>query len=108
MVIPVFLFAIWEVVTPSHPNPFRPMLFISHRIPGSSDDDPRYAKGWLDSVFILYHLVVFSFIRQFTLFYIIHPIAQWFRVRRAKFIRFGEQGYSVLYYGVMGAWGAVR
>lgn len=90
------------------PNPFKPMLFISHHVPTSSPDDPRYAKGWLDLLFIAYHIIVFSFIRQFTLFEIIFPIARKLGIKKqAKLDRFGEQAYAVLYYGTMGFWGAV-
>ena len=84
------------------------MLFISHPLPDSSPDDPRYRKGWLDLVFIGYHIIVFSFIRQFTLFHIVYPIARRLGVRKpAKVERFGEQGYAMLYYGAIGIWGAV-
>ena len=85
------------------------MLFISHCIPESSPTDPRYAKGLLDFIFVAYHIIFFSFIRQFSLFYFIHPIARLLGVRKiAKVERFGEQGYAVLYYGTMGLWGCVR
>lgn len=84
------------------------MLFISHFVPTSPPDDPRYAKGWLDILFIAYHIIVFSFIRQFTLFEIIFPIARKLGIKKqAKLDRFGEQAYAVLYYGTMGFWGAV-
>lgn len=88
-------------------NPFTPMLFISYHLPDSSPDDPRCGKGWLDLAFIAYHIVVFSFIRQFTLFSIIFPIARRLGIKKNKLDRFGEQAYAVLYYGAMGAWGTV-
>lgn len=90
------------------PNPFEPMLFISYPIAGSSPDDMRYAKGWLDIVFVLYHVVVFSFIRQFAILDIILPFARRQGIKKqARLDRFGEQSYAMFYYGVMGVWGTV-
>ena len=107
MIIPIILYGVLEVLN-VQPNPIEPMLFISYLVPTSSPDDPRYAKGWLDISFILYHIIVFSFIRQFTLFKIIFPIARKLGIRKqGKLDRFGEQAYAVLYYGAMGLWGAV-
>lgn len=108
LLIPIGLYALWATLLKSQPNPFESMLFISHRVPESTDDDPRYAKGWLDLLFIAYHVIVFSFIRQFTILNIILPIARYLGIRKqAKLDRFGEQGYAMLYYGTMGFWGTV-
>lgn len=107
--IPIVLYAVTKVALPGGPNPFEPMLFISHRVPNTPPDDPRYAKGLQDLVFVAYHIIVFSFIRQFTLFNIIHPLGLRLGLKRGlKLERFGEQAYAVLYYGTMGAWGVVR
>lgn len=107
LIIPIILYAICTILG-IKPNPFEPMLFISYYLPNSAPDDPRYGKGFLDIVFIAYHIIVFSFIRQFSLFKIIFPIARRLGIRKqAKLDRFGEQAYSMLYYGGMGLWGAV-
>ena len=90
------------------PNPFAPLLFISHHIPTSSSEDPRYRKGYLDLVFIAFHIVFWSFVRQTILIYLFKPLARPFRVQEAKLVRFGEQGYAMLYFAVMAAWGVVR
>lgn len=105
MIIPIVAYYILSALGVDN-NPFRPMLFISYPVETSVADDQRYAKGWLDILFIAYHIIVFSFIRQFTIFKIIFPIARRLGIkRRAKLDRFGEQAYSMLYYGVMGFWG---
>ena len=102
----------WEVTTPyivpGALNPFSPLLFISHHIPTSSTEDPRYRKGYFDLVFIAFHVVFWSFVRQSILIYLFRPMARYFRVEKAKFVRFGEQGYAMLYFAVMAAWGVVR
>ncbi|RPD67193.1 longevity assurance proteins LAG1/LAC1 [Lentinus tigrinus ALCF2SS1-7] len=106
----VALWANWELLAPyvakDLPNPFAPLLFISHYIPTSSSDDPRYRKGYLDLVFIAYHIVFWSFIRQSITIYICRPIARRFGIKKAtKLDRFGEQGYAVIYFAIMGSWG---
>lgn len=108
----VVLWANWELLAPyiakDVPNPFAPLLFISHRIPDSPPDDPLYQKGYLDLVFVAYYFVFWSFIRQTLTVYIFRPAAKWFGIRReAKLDRFGEQGYAVLYFLFTGIWGVV-
>ena len=108
LLIPAFLYLACATVLSQDENPFAPFLFISHHIPSPSDD-PRYSKGWLDLVFIGYYVIVFSFVREFTLHRIVYPIARALGLRKhAKVKRFGEQGYAMLYWGSMGIWGAVR
>lgn len=109
LLVPIILYITsWLLGIRDH-NPFEPLFFISHRIPGSSDADPRYAKGWLDLVFVAYHIIVFAFVRQFLLLMIIRPVAIHLGIRKAgKLDRFGEQAYAILYYGSMGIWGMVR
>ncbi|KAI0719844.1 TLC domain-containing protein [Cerioporus squamosus] len=100
------LWASWEVIAPRDlPNPFTPLLFISHYIPTSSPDDPRYRKGYLDLLFIAYYIVFWSFVRQIIIIYLFRPLARHFRVNKAKLVRFGEQGYAMLYFAFMAAWG---
>lgn len=111
----VVLWANWEILSPyvakdAQPqNPFAPFLFISYRIPSSSDDDPRYQKGFLDSAFLAYYIVFWSFVRQAITIYLCRPIARWFGIKkRAKLDRFGEQGYAVIYFAFTASWGMVR
>lgn len=113
LLLVVVLYCNWELITPyvapGAPNPLAPLLFISHHIPTSSPDDPRYAKGYLDLVFIAYYVVFWSWVRQVATLNICWPLARWFGIRKtAKLARFGEQGYAVLYFAFMGAWGIVR
>ena len=109
LMIPAILYLNWSVLNLHEHNPFEPFLFISHPVPGSSATDPRYAKGWNDFLFIAYHIIFFSFIRQFIILKCIFPLARRLGIKKqAKLDRFGEQGYSMLYYGTMGIWGTVR
>ncbi|PCH41067.1 longevity assurance proteins LAG1/LAC1 [Wolfiporia cocos MD-104 SS10] len=115
LLIVLVLWANWELFTPfihtGLPNPFAPLLFISHPVtpgPGTlaTADAPRYAKGYLDLVFITYYVVFWSFFRQAITLYVCQPVARWFGIRKeAKLARFGEQGYALVYFAIMGAWG---
>jgi len=112
LMIPIVLYINWELlapyVAPDVPNPIAPLIFISHPIPSSSPDDPRYAKGYLDLVFLAFHIVFYSFLRQFVTTIICWPIARYFGIKKqGKLDRFGEQGYALLYFTIMGAWGFV-
>lgn len=110
LAIGVLLWANWELLAPwvAHglKNPFDPLLFISHRVPESSAEDPRYQKGWFDLVFIAYYVIFWSFVRQSFLIYVCHPVARWFGIKKeAKIDRFGEQAYATVYFAIMGSWG---
>lgn len=106
----VLLWAAWEALGPSlfpnTPNPFTSLLFITHRVPGSPPADPRYQKGPNDLLFVAYHIVFWSFVRQSFTIYVCRPVARRCGLRRqAKLDRFGEQAYAILYWGLAGAWG---
>ena len=105
------LYINWEIITPrvapGLPNPFAPLIFISHRLESSSPDDPRYVKGYMDLVFIASYVVFFSFTRQIFILHVFRRFARWYGIKRAKFDRFGEQGYAVVYWGTMSVWGYV-
>lgn len=113
LALPLILHVNWEVVAPyaapSLSNPFAPFLFISHHVPGSSPEDPRYSKGILDLLFIAYHIVFFSFLRQTVTVTLGRPIAKYFGVKKnVKIERFGEQLYALSYFLYFGVWGLVR
>ncbi|KAJ6586738.1 TLC domain-containing protein [Mycena sp. CBHHK59/15] len=126
LLIPLVLYANWELLTPhlEHileplapalapylppgplPNPFAPFFLISHRIPTSDPDDPRYAKGYCDLLFLAYNIVFFSCFRQLVTVTVFRRIAKYFGIKKeAKLDRFGEQGYALVYFGIFGAWG---
>jgi len=109
LLLPIFLHNIWTIFTTlilsrHSPSPFSPLFFISHPTPSPTDDssDPRYRKGWFDLVFLAYHIVFFSFVRQTVIYRICYPIAQYFGIRKeGKLTRFGEQGYAIAYFSFL-------
>jgi hypothetical protein len=64
--------------------------------------------GLQDIIFLLHHIVTFSFLRQTITLYILRPFAKSLGIRGPKVLRFQEQGYSFLYWGFMGVLGLVR
>ena len=98
----------WNLVPPDWYNPFEPLLFISHRIPDSPPENPRYQKGYFDLLFIAFYVIVWSFIRQSVTSYVFDPFGRRFGIKKpAKLDRFGEQGYAIIYFSFMSILGLV-
>ncbi|KAG7096856.1 hypothetical protein E1B28_004264 [Marasmius oreades] len=83
VIIPIVAYFNWELITPllkeklrpvletytnysfsEIPNPFAPFFQLSNLVASSPPDDPRYAKSWGDLLFIAYHIVLFSLVRN--------------------------------------------
>lgn len=114
LIVPVILYINWDLITPfvdpslQSRNPFAPLFLLSHRVPASSEEDPRYQKGYLDLLFIAYYIVFWSCIRQIITVNICKRICHYFGIKKqVKIERFGEQGYAFVYFAFFGAWGFV-
>ncbi|ESK96073.1 hypothetical protein Moror_7418 [Moniliophthora roreri MCA 2997] len=121
LVIPLILYINWELLSPvlteyifpqfglESPrisNPFASFFLLSNPVKSSPPEDLRYAKSYFDLLFIAYHIVFFSFVRQVITISLCRPLAKRFGIRKeTKLDRFGEQGYAVVYFLIMGAWG---
>ncbi|KZS97939.1 longevity assurance proteins LAG1/LAC1 [Sistotremastrum niveocremeum HHB9708] len=105
LAIPAVLYVNWQILAPALPNPFASVLFISHKIPGTPTEKPLYQKGYNDIPFVLYYIIMWSFVRQVLVLYIFRPFAQWWGIPDGKLDRYGEQGYALLYFGFSGSWG---
>ncbi|KIY74030.1 longevity assurance proteins LAG1/LAC1 [Cylindrobasidium torrendii FP15055 ss-10] len=124
VIVPVVLFVLWELLAPDNlnaavseylgpypdartaGNPFRIFFLLSNFVPTSKPDDPRYQKGYSDLVFIAYYIFFWSMVRQLITINLCHPLARRYGLRKeAKLDRFGEQGYAMIYFFIMGFWG---
>lgn len=106
--IPIILHLAWTAFQPEKSSPFSPLLFLSHPDPTSTPDDPRYQKGWLDLIFIAYHIVVWSFVRQSLTLNVARVLGRKAGIRQeTKLDRFGEQFYAIVYFTFFGIWGVV-
>jgi hypothetical protein len=112
LLLPIVLYVNWELVSPyvepGIKNPFGSLFLITGHISSSPPGKPLYAKSYGDLLFIAFHIVFFSLVRQLIAVKACHPIARYFGLKReAKLDRFGEQGYALVYFMVFGAWGFV-
>lgn len=88
-------------------NPLRPFVFISYPLKRlASEERTRYTKGPLDMCFLLFYIIVFSFVRQSVTEYIVRPFARRLGIRtESKTLRFMEQAYAAIYFSASGALG---
>ena len=123
LLVPIILYVNWQLVSPilvqfipqgntylssDLPNPFAQFFLLSHPVPSLDEENLRYQKGWSDLLFIAYYGVFWSLIRQSLSIYLLKPMARYYGIKREqKLDRFAEQGYAVVYFAVMGAWGYV-
>ncbi|KAH7876279.1 longevity assurance proteins LAG1/LAC1 [Lentinula edodes] len=121
LLVPIILYVNWQLVSPilaqlipqgntylssDFFNPFARFFLLSHPVPSLNEESPRYQKGWSDLLFIAYYVVFWSLIRQSLSIYLLKPMARYYGIKREqKLDRFAEQGYAVVYFAVMGAWG---
>jgi acyl-CoA-dependent ceramide synthase len=113
MIIPPILYTTWQLFAPYFgqdlSNPFRPLLFVSHPVASSPPGDQRYEKGYLDLVLFAYHIVVWSFVRQFITVNVARRLGRMVGIKKAaKLDRFGEQFYAVVYFTFFATWGTVK
>ncbi|KAJ7450987.1 TLC domain-containing protein [Mycena galericulata] len=101
-------------------NPFTPFFLLSHLSPPPARlsaaaplpdartglHGPLYVKGPGDLLLVAYAVVLFSFLRLVLSHYLLPALGRRGGIRKeGKLLRFGEQGYSVIYFAVVGVWG---
>lgn len=104
LIVSLYLF------NPTPENPVHALLFLSYPLPRASGEDEsvplQYGKGAKDFAFIAFYMVFFTFTREFCMQRLIRPIAISAGIRsRVKLSRFMEQGYTALYFIVLGPFG---
>lgn len=94
-------------------NPLAPLLFISYPLTPTVEElatgsSTRYGKGPLDLVFLVFYIVVFSFLRQSITEFVIRPFCMSLGLKsKSKITRFMEQAYAVVYFTASGSYGLV-
>ena len=94
-------------INPTESNVIHHFIFLSYGIPLEPGVDPitppLYGKGPWDIAFVSFYTVVLSFTREFVMQEILRPLARSCGLRsRGKQLRFMEQMYTALYFGLMG------
>ncbi|ANB13148.1 sphingosine N-acyltransferase LAG1 [Sugiyamaella lignohabitans] len=74
---------------------------------GTGPENPTlYGKGPKDFAFVGFHILFFTFFREFCMQVILHPMAIYCGIsKKSKISRFMEQAYSIVYYGLSGPFG---
>ncbi|KAJ6557031.1 TLC domain-containing protein [Mycena vulgaris] len=89
-----------------------PSTFLSSLFSSSPSPPPKpfsgqlYEKGLGDLALVAWSVVMWSFLRLVLTRYAFPALARrWGITKEGKMVRFGEQGYAVVYWGVFGVWG---
>ncbi|KAJ7753238.1 hypothetical protein B0H16DRAFT_1723271 [Mycena metata] len=86
---------------PRQPLPPLPTTLATHT-------QQLYIKGPLDIPLLLWTIVLCSYLRLVFTQEVFPRVARWWGIKReGKVARFGEQGYAVVYFAVVGVWGVV-
>jgi acyl-CoA-dependent ceramide synthase len=85
------------LVNPTPQNPFSKFLFISYPVQKSPSDEIQYEKGYWDIAYIVFWIIVLTFVREFTMQYLLKPFALCAGIKTKSLTRFMEQGYIFIY-----------
>ena len=81
----------------------RPFFELSYYNPSTE----TYVQGWDDLYFVIGWIVIFTAARAVAIDRLFIPIARQAGLKRKACIRFAEQGWLLLYYGVFWTLGMV-
>jgi very-long-chain ceramide synthase len=93
-------------VNPNPSNVLHHFIFLSHTVPLSPnsplDAPTQYSKGRYDLAFVAFYTLLLTFTREFIMQRLL-PLALHFQLKsRSKQLRFMEQSYTALYFGLLG------
>ncbi|KAL2863154.1 TLC domain-containing protein [Aspergillus lucknowensis] len=109
--IPLLLlvaFASLYALDPTESNIIHHFIFLSYRqdpVPGASGPSApaQYGKGLWDIAFVSFYTIVLTFTREFIMQELLHPLARASGIKsRGKQLRFMEQMYTAIYFGISG------
>lgn len=101
----VVAFASLYALDPTDSNIIHHFIFLSYRrdpVPGSKAP-VQYGKGLWDIAFVAFYTIVLTFTREFIMQELLHPLAKYCGIKsRGKQLRFMEQMYTAIYFGISG------
>lgn len=107
--IPLLLlvaFASLYALDPTESNVIHHFIFLSYRedpVPGATGTPAQYGKGLWDIAFVAFYTIVLTFTREFIMQELLHPLARAAGIKsRGKQLRFMEQMYTAVYFGISG------
>lgn len=105
--IPLLLlvaFASLYALDPTESNVIHHFIFLSYRQDAPVSGAPaQYGKGLWDVAFVAFYTIVLTFTREFIMQELLQPLAKACGIKsRGKQLRFMEQMYTAIYFGVSG------
>ncbi|KAJ5683262.1 hypothetical protein N7462_006427 [Penicillium macrosclerotiorum] len=104
--IPLLLlvaFASLYAINPTESNVIHHFIFLSYKLPTETGARPQYGKGLWDIAFVAFYTVLLSFTREFIMQEILRPLARASSIKsNGKRLRFMEQMYTAIYFGIAG------
>ena len=105
-IIVALVFAAYAI-NPTPSNPVHRFIFLSYKLPDQLDANGhvQYGKGPWDMAFVSFYTIVLSFTREFVMQEMLRPIARRAGLGKSKQARFMEQGYTAVYFSILGPLG---
>ncbi|OLN87718.1 Sphingosine N-acyltransferase lac1 [Colletotrichum chlorophyti] len=111
----VLAFLSLYAINPTESNIIHHFVFLSYKIPQQAldaaapavaDTPAQYGKGLWDIAFVFFYATVLTFTREFIMQELLRPLAKFYGIRsRGKQLRFMEQAYTAIYFGILGPFG---
>jgi acyl-CoA-dependent ceramide synthase len=91
------------VVNPNPSNQLHKLIFLSYPLPSTPGTPTQYSKGPSDLLFVAFYILLLTFTRESIMQLILRPLALSFSITsHSKQLRFMEQTYTILYFGLLG------
>ncbi|KAK2877181.1 hypothetical protein FQN49_001376 [Arthroderma sp. PD_2] len=102
--VPMLAILFLYAIDPTESNAVGHFIFLSYKEQQPSDPSrPHYGKGLWDIAFVVFYTIVLSFAREFIMQELLRPLARFCGLKsRGKQLRFMEQMYTAIYFGIIG------
>ena len=90
-------------MNPQPSNHLHKLIFLSYALPSTPGAPTQYSKGPHDLLFVAFYTIFLTFTRESIMQLLLRPLALHFHIStRSKQLRFMEQSYTALYFGLLG------
>ncbi|EEA25148.1 sphingosine N-acyltransferase lag1 [Talaromyces marneffei ATCC 18224] len=104
--VPLLAFIFAYLLNPSESNIIHHFLFLSYKFQRPETQSAQYGKGLWDIAFTLFYTILLSFTRELIMQEFLRPLSIHYGIKsKAKQLRYIEQMYTVIYFGLMGPLG---
>ncbi|KAM5435292.1 sphingosine N-acyltransferase lag1 [Microsporum ferrugineum] len=102
--VPMLAILSLYAVNPTESNVFHRFIFLSYKQQQTDPVQPvQYGKGLWDVAFVTFYTIVLSVAREFIMQELLRPLAIFCGLKsRGKRLRFMEQTYTAIYFGIIG------